>query len=88
MKMINSLAAPARIFLYLALISIILYIVQSASGMGLGMGLMRTIIGKGLMIALWVYLLNLVSHSGGPSVAVAWALCLIPFMPVGLQFLF
>lgn len=82
MNPFKSLCVPSRTFVYLSLLSIILYLIQSASFMG--MGIIRVLITKALMIALWAYLLNLVAKSGGTSLSVAWILALLPFMPTGL----
>jgi hypothetical protein len=86
--MLSNLALPSRTFVYLAVLSLVIYVVQSGMSMGMGMGMMRTIISKLIVIAIWAYVINMVARSGGASFAVAWALGLIPFMPVGLQFMF
>jgi len=86
MHMLKNLAQPARIFVYLSVLSVILYIIQSGSFMG--MGIVRTLISKIIMIAIWAYLLNLVAKSGGVSYAAAWVLSLGVFMPSGLGFMF
>jgi hypothetical protein len=87
MMMLNNLAQPAKIFVYLSVLSVIMYVVQSSGG-GFGAGLIRTLVNKFIMIAIWAYLLNMVARSGGIGVGVSWALGLMPFMPSGLQFFF
>lgn len=77
---LNFLAIPARIFVYLALLSVISFVIQSGMSMGI-----RTLINKAIVIVVWAYVVNMVARSGGASFAVAWALSLIPFMPVGFQ---
>ena len=86
MMMLKSLALPARVFVYLSALSVILYLVQSGSFMG--MSVVRTLVGKIIMIALWAYILNLVAKSGGVSFGVAWIFSLAPFIPSGLGFFF
>jgi len=86
--MLSNLAMPAKLFVYLALFSLVVYVIQSGMSMGMGMGMMRTIISKLIIIAIWAYVLNMVARSGGASFAVSWAFALLPFVPVGLQFMF
>ena len=86
MNFITNLQKPAKIFLYLSILSLIIYVIQSASFMH--MGIMKILINKILMIVIWTYLLNLVAKDGQHAYGIAWLLSLWCFMPSSLGFMF
>ena len=84
MGMFKNMASPAKTFVYLSILSIVLFIFQSMSFMG-STGMLRTLVSKIFIIAVWAFVLNFVCKGGGVNMAAAWILALAPFVPSGLS---